>query len=314
MAGAVKKKALGMPPRREAAPLGSLLRLWLDEPQPVLRLELIRIVAPLAILGFMSSRLAHADEWLTAVGFQVPEISGGDWRQPLYLAPLSTTSAWLLATVMVLSGLAVSLGARARAAAVVFAATLAYVALADRLAAFTVSKLGPAVMLALAASPVGRRFGVDAWLAQRKAPGAPLPTHAAGGGARFFQVLLPMFYCGSAIAKGRGGWLAEPLVLWSHLHDSYQTALSWRLANGMPAWGWTALQVVVYVLEAGAPLLFAYKKTRGVALLTAVGMHAVIAVMFWPVRWFSLLMITLWLGAFLPEGWLLRAAARVKRA
>jgi uncharacterized membrane protein YphA (DoxX/SURF4 family) len=307
-------KAGKPPPRREAAPLGSLLRRWLDEPQPILRLEIIRIFAPLAILGFMSSRLAHADEWLTEVGFQVPEITGGDWRQPLYLAPLSTTSAWLLVAVMIGSGLAVSLGVRARAAAVVFAATLAYVALADRLAAFTVSKLGPAVMLALAASPVGRRFGVDAWLTKRRDPKIPLPTRAAGGGARFFQVLLPLFYCGSAIAKGRGGWLKDPLVLWSHIHDSYQTAFSWMLANSVPAWLWTALQVVVYVLEAGAPILFAYKKTRGAALLTAVGMHAFIAVMFWPVRWFSLLMITMWLGAFLPEGWLLKAAARVKRA
>jgi leucyl/phenylalanyl-tRNA--protein transferase len=45
---------------------------WLDEPQPALRLELVRIVAPLAILGFMSSRIAHADEWIGDGGFHVP--------------------------------------------------------------------------------------------------------------------------------------------------------------------------------------------------------------------------------------------------
>jgi hypothetical protein len=42
-------------------------------------------------------------------------------------------------------------------------------------------------------------------------------------------------------------------------------------------------------------------------------MHAMIGLMFWPVRWFSLLMMTLWLGAFLPEAWLERLAARSTR-
>src|SRR6185295_8162447 len=101
--------------------------------------------------------------------------------------------------------------------------------------------------------------------------------------------------------------------LYTHLHDSYQTALSWWVANHFPAWLWTLLQATVFTIEAGAPVWFAWKRTRPWALLIAVGMHAVIAVMFWPVRWFSLLMITLWCGAFLPEAWLERALARVER-
>ncbi len=283
---------------------------------------MIRVLAPLAVLGFMSSRLAHVEEWLTSAGFQVPELAVPDYRQPFYLPPLSGTSAWLLAIAMVLSGLAVSAGFKARPAAMLFAATLAYVALADRLAAFTVSKLSPAVMLALAASPCGARFGVDAWLAHRAAPAAPLPRWVAGGGPRFFQVLLPAFYSGSAIAKAvdttsprlaRGDWLKNPLVLWSHVHDSYQTGFSWVLANALPAWSWTALQAVVLGLELGAPLWFAMKRTRIPALAFAVGMHAMIGVMFWPVRWFALLMIALWLGAYLPEAWLDRAAQRSTR-
>lgn len=300
-------------PRQEMAPIFTLIARFLEEPQPILRIELIRIFAPLAVLGFMSSRLRHADEWLSNVGFQVPEIVGGDWRQPLYLTPLSPSGAWALAAVMVVSGLLVSLGVRARISAVVFAATLAYVALADRLASFTVTKLSPAVMLALAASPVGSRFGVDAWLRKKRAPETALPTMVAGGGPRFFQLLLPVFYFGSAIAKGRGEWVTHSYVLWTHLHDSYQTWVSWALANWLPWPVWTLLQAIVYALELGAPFWFAYKRTRPIALLTAVGMHAMIAIMFWPVRWFSMLMITMWLGAFLPEAWLDRWASRAKR-
>jgi uncharacterized membrane protein YphA (DoxX/SURF4 family) len=210
--------------RRPLPPLPSLGSLgWrLLEPEPVLRLEIVRILAPLATLGFMSSRLAHADEWITAVGFQVPEMTVPDYRQPLYLSPLSVHAAWLLAAVMVVSGLAVSAGFRPRVAAVVFATALAYVALHDRLEAFTVSKLSPAVMLALAASPCGSRFGVDAWLRRRRDPEASLPRYVAAGAPRFFQVSIPVFYSGSAIAKARGDWLTHPLVLWTHVHDSYR--------------------------------------------------------------------------------------------
>ena len=293
--------------------IGSLATRWFDAPEPVLRLEIIRIFAPLATLGFMSSRLAHADEWLTDVGFQIPQMAVADYRQPLYLAPLSTTSAWALAAVMVISGLAVAAGFRARGAAVVFAATLVYVALADRLAAFTVSKLSPAVMLALAASPCGRRLSVDAWLTRRRDPTAALPRYVAAGSVRFFQLLMPVFYAGSAIAKGRGDWLKHPIVLYTHLHDSYQTVISWTVANVFPAWTYTLLQAVVFVLEAGAPVLFAWKRTRFIALATAVTMHVLIGVMFWPVRWFSLLMISMWCGAFLPEAWLERGLAWVSR-
>jgi uncharacterized membrane protein YphA (DoxX/SURF4 family) len=308
----------GVQPRRDAPlpvtrppSITALVGGWLGAPEPVLRLVIIRIFAPLATLGFMSSRLRHADEWLSVAGFHPPEILAGDWRQPLYLTPISPNAAWIVAAVMVASGLSLAAGFRARLSALVFAGTLAYVALADRLAAFTVSKLSPAVMLALAASPCGARFGVDAWLRRRRGPEVRLPRYVAAGSVRFFQVLLPVFYCGSGIAKARGGWLHHPTVLFTHLHDSYQTAFSWWVANTFPAWLWTLLQAIVLTLEVGAPIWFAWRRTRPWALLLAVGMHAMIAVMFWPVRWFGLLMITLWCGAYLPEAWLERALGKL---
>ncbi|APR84828.1 Hypothetical protein A7982_10177 [Minicystis rosea] len=310
----IKPRADAPLPETRPASIGGAFTRWLDAPQPVLRLELIRILAPLATLGFMSSRLAHTDEWLTAVGFQVPEIPGGDWRQPLYLSPLSTSMALALAALLVASGLSLAAGFKSRISALIFALTLAYVALADRLAAFTVSKLSPTVMLALAASPIGSRFSVDAWLAKRRAPQTILPTLVAGGGVRFFQCLLPVFYFSSAYAKTRGDWLTHKLVLWTHVHDSYQTGFSWVLANALPAFLWTFFQYLVYALELGAPVWFSLRRTRPIALLLAVGMHVMIGLMFWPVRWFSLLMISMWLGAFLPEAWLMRWASRVKAA
>ena len=294
-----------MQPSRTAR-LASLLDRWLE--QPVLRLELVRILAPLAVLGFMSGRIAHADEWLGNAGFRPPDLGGGDWRQPLYLPPVPGWTAWSIAGLMILSGLAVSVGWRARIAAALFATTLGFVALSDRLAAFTVSKLAPVIMLALAMSPCGRRWGIDAWRVSRGNP-AHRPADGKAGAVRFFQLLLPVLYSASGIAKLRGDWLSNPLVLWAHLHDSYQTWFSWALANTLPAFGWTILQGATLAFEVGAPLWFGLPWTRTAAFFAGITMHALIGLMFGPVKWFALLMIALLIGAYLPDRGLRRLGA-----
>ena len=275
------------------------------KPRPIARLVALRILAPLAILGFMSSRIAHADDWLSDVGFRVPAIS--DWRQPISLPALPSWAAWAVCVGLVASGLATSLGAVTRWSSAVFAALLTYVALADRLAAFTVSKLSPVIVLALCLSPSGARASVDAWWRRRRDPAARQPALVSGGCVSFFQILLPVFYFSSGVAKARGDWLSEPYVLWTHLHDSYQTTVSWFLANHLPAWMWTAIQGAVLVFECGAPVWFALPFTRRYAFAFGVGMHLAIGLMFGPVIWFSLLMISLLVASYAPEHWLVRA-------
>jgi uncharacterized membrane protein YphA (DoxX/SURF4 family) len=284
---------------------------WLRRPQPILRLELTRILAPLAVLGFMSSRILYADEWLGRGGFRVPHLGASDWRQPLYMPPLPDSIAWLVAGLMVLSGLAVSFGYRPRAAALIFAGLLAFAALSDRLSAFTVSKLSPAIMLALALSPCGRRFGFDAWRARRRK--RKMPSKVSGEAVRFFQVLLPAMYSAGGIAKLRGDWLDTPYVLFTLLHDSYQTGVSWALANMLPAPAWVTLQIGTLTFESLAPVWFAAPRTRTAAFLVGIGMHSMIGLMFGPVKWFALLMIALLLGSYLPERWLRRVHALGER-
>src|SRR5205085_7288412 len=129
----------------------------------------------LAILGFMSSRIAHADEWIGDGGFHVPDVGGSAWQQPLYVPALPSTIAWIVAAIIVVTGGAMSAGFRTRVAATIFAAFAAYVALSDRLAAFSASKMAPMVAIAIALSPAGGRYSVDAWLAKRKDPDLDLP-------------------------------------------------------------------------------------------------------------------------------------------
>jgi hypothetical protein len=121
-------------------------------------------------------------------------------------------------------------------------------------------------------------------------------------------------YFGSGMAKLRGGWLSDPNVIWSHLHDSYQTSVTYFLARAVPPIAWTLFQYVTLAYEAGAPLWFAMRRTRLPALFVGLGMHATIGLMFGPVIWFSLLMSVLLLASFAPLPWLTAALAKVFRA
>ncbi len=286
------------------SPLQKLLAAvyrWIDAPMPAVRIEFVRVFAPLATLGFMSMRLIHADEWLGEAGFRVPKLPHVP-HQPLWIPPLPNDLAWLLVTVMVVSGLLTSAGYRTRKSALVFASTLVFVALSDRPSAFTVSKISPVIMIAIACSPAGNRFGFDAWTRLRQ--GEELgPAIVPLAPIRFLQAFLSTFYCASGVAKAGSDWLTTPLVLYSHLHDSYQTIVSFLAAQYIPGPVWTPLQYSVLVYEMGAPILFAYKHTRLPTVLYGVSMHIGIGLMFGPVEWFAMLMITLILGSYAPDGW-----------
>ena len=280
-------------------------------PQPIERLEFVRLLAPLSILGFLSSRFVHVEHWLTRVGFVVPPQAFGDYRQPLYIPPIPVWLAFVVAIATVVSGLATSLGYRTRWASGIFAALLAYLALADRLAAFTVNKLGTVVAIALFVSPAGARFSIDAWLSSRQRPEKRPPTHVPWGNVRFFQALLAFMYLGSGVAKWKGGWPSDPNVIWSHLHDSYQTAFTYFLASTVPAAGFTLFQYLTLAYELGAPIWFGVRRLRPAGLAFGLAMHASIGLMFGPVVWFSILMMVLLFGSFAPLPWLARPLTAV---
>jgi len=274
------------------------LRRWFEAAQPIERVVLLRVLVPLAVLGFLSSRLAHADHWLGSAGFRVPDL-GGDWRQPVYLPAMPPWAAWTVAAAIALSGLSLAAGLATPVAAAAFALLVAYATLADRLEAFTVTKLAPVLTLALFLSPCGARYSVDSWLRRRRRPASPPPTTSGSGTIRFFQVFLVTMYSASGIAKARGDWLTRQ-VLWTHLHDQYQTAAAWLVMRATPTWGWWILQALVLLFELGAPLWFALPWTRTPALVVGVGMHAMIGLMFGPVIWFALLMASMLVATFLP--------------
>jgi hypothetical protein len=112
-------------------------------------------------------------------------------------------------------------------------------------------------------------------------------------------VLLSL-YTASGIAKAQGDWLTRRDVLWTQLHDSYQTSVAVLIGNVLPAWAWVVFQGVTLVFETFALLWFTLRSTRPVALIVGLGMHTLIGLMFGPVIWFSLLMNVLLVGCFAP--------------
>jgi hypothetical protein len=292
---------------RERQTVRAWLERWLWEPQPFARLAALRVLVPLAILGFLSSRLVHADHWIGSAGFHVPDLGHADYRQPLYIGALPNWAAWAVAAITVASGLALASGAFTRLAAPTFASALVYLALADRLAAFTVSKLGAVLAVALAFTPCGAAASIDARRLRARGTAPVAMPHVSGGNVRFFQILLAVMYFATGIGKVRGDWLVRGDVIYSNLHDSYQTAVSYFLASKVPAWGWTGFQGLVLVLEIGAPLWLSLPWTRAPAVLLLLGMHTVIGLGFGPVVWFALLMAALLISCFAPTTWLERA-------
>jgi hypothetical protein len=129
-------------------------------------------------------------------------------------------------------------------------------------------------------------------------------TAVPAGELRFLQLLLVVIYAGSGICKARGEWLTRNDILWTHLHDSYQTAFSHFVANVSQPWMWPVFQWSTLVFEIGAPLWFLLAATRLPALGFGLALHLMIGLMFGPVVWFSLVMTGLLLGGFAPLDWL----------
>ena len=46
------------------------------------------------------------------------------------------------------------------------------------------------------------------------------------------------------VCKALGDWLKHPAVIWTHLHDSYQTSFAYLVGRLMPIPGWTVMQYV----------------------------------------------------------------------
>jgi hypothetical protein len=274
---------------------------WLEAPQPVLRLELVRILGPLAILALLGARLAHPSAWLGPDSFRLDGVVGAE---ALATPSLPAAGALALALAIIASGGMVTLGLWTDRAAAVFGSALVYAALADPLSASAGSRLAPAIAFALALSPAGSSLSLDARFGLRRAG-----TTYSAGAVRFLQALVAVFYSGAGACKVHGDWLLRGDVVRAQLLAFPLGRVLAGLALG-PAW--TALQALIVLVQIGAPVWLAWPKTRPSAVGLLVAFELANVIVFPPLRGLATLAIVLLLAGFLPSATLMAWGRRAR--
>lgn len=256
---------------RKTASLPVRLGEWLLGPVDAVRLVAFRFAATIALLIYTLSWALQADEWLTPVGYHLSPSASDGLQLPIPLLGPITLIVFML--VYVGSMAAITLGWQARACSLPVFAGLVYVTIADRLASFSMNKLGIVAWSILVLAP---------W------PRAPERELRSAWPLRILQATLLVQYVGAGICKLRGGWLRNPDALWLQAQDVYMTPLAAWMVRELPIWVWTSLQYGALAFELLAPLLLCVARLRPLGFAWGLAMHLAIGLMMYRVGLFSL--------------------------
>jgi hypothetical protein len=186
---------------------------------------------------------------------------------PFTLAPASDVVLWGHGTAFALASLALLVGLRPRAAAVVLAATHASLQLRNPFILNSGDRLF-LIQVALASlAPLGRRASVDAWLAARRGAEPPQGTRL---GERLVALQITYVYLSSSLAKlaherWRNGWMLRDV-------------LASPVFAEQPVWidAWAVVAAFTYgtlLFELAFPFLAWWRKTRPFAIAAGVCFH-----------------------------------------
>ncbi|MEX2580701.1 MAG: HTTM domain-containing protein [Verrucomicrobiales bacterium] len=277
--------------KEEGAISGFRVRLFGDE--PAARYRVFELAFTGAFLVYMGRNLLTPLEWLTAEGFHL----AAGLQRPGAMPPFPLLPVWAVPIfVGILLAAAAVIVLRPRHRRFGFAA-LALAALyaegVDSASSFALNRIYVVGFVFLALAPES-----DAG-----------PRRGTVASVRAFQAMLMAMYFATGLTKIKSGnWLEHSDVLWTHAQSYYATEMAAYLLRNLPARAWTALQYSVLLFELGAPLWFAWRRTRPYAILFGLSFHLGIALMMKAVWVFSLQMAAFY-TLFLREG----AAAELLR-
>ncbi len=262
---------------RPAGVLAVVQRFWF-EPTDSVRLDTFRRLFALGFLAYLPSWSLHSAEWLTSHGFHYTAETNLPARaDPWPLLPAWAVPWFWLGLVAVTAALVV--GWRPRTFACLALSFAVYVQLADYLSEFTINKLYIVGFALLAVAPPVQRTGVGPPVSQSVWP------------VRILQITLLTLYSSSGVCKAiHGDWISQPDALSSFAQGIYRTEVAAFLLRVLPGFGWTALMYLTLAFELLAPVLFVFRKTRPLAIVFGLLLHAGIAVMFEGLVHFSLQM------------------------
>lgn len=276
---------------------------WALGPFPAIRLESFRWTLTFALLVYTVAWSLDASEWLTHAGYHLSPAASRGLQIPVPL--LGPTALVVFLVAYIGSMVAILFGVRPRAFAWVVFAGLAYVTMADRLAAFSMNKLALVSWLVMLLAP---------WPAPADGDASDLDQPAQLRSAwplRILQATLILQYFGAGVCKLRGDWLRSSKVLWLQAQDVYMTDLSAWMVRELPAWLWAGLQHGSLAFELLAPILFCVRRLRPIAFGFGIAMHLGIGLMMYRVGFFSLSVVAYYV-LFVDERHLLALRQRLR--
>ena len=225
------------------------------------------------------------------------------WIEKLYLEPSYFFSyryfewvkppggaTYLLFALVAASALAIALGWRYRAAAIVFFLSFTYVELMDKTTYLNHYYYVSLFSFLLIFIPAAAGYSLDA--RRRGARAAPKWSVDA------LKVFVAVVYCYAGLAKLNSDWLfhAQPLAIW--LPSKYDLPvlgelLQRRWVHFAFAWGGALYDLLI-------PFLLLYRPTRGFAFVAVVVFHVLTRVLF-PIGMFPYIMIVSALVFFTPS-------------
>ncbi|MFV8749403.1 hypothetical protein ACNOYE_02500 [Nannocystaceae bacterium ST9] len=254
-------------------------------------------ISPLPLAGFRQAFLwtmliyfvawaRFAPEWLTAAGYH-PDASIDPGNAPG--SPLLPEAALPWVGAVFFGALLADLFGFARRWTIwILLLGAIHALLVDPIAAFTINRLFVIGLVILAVAPEPTSEGQRAW-----------PV-------RMLQVTVVAQYFASGLCKTiHGDWWAGEDVLWTQIQGVYMNDFAAWLVRTLPEWAWVVLEEITLWFELLAPLLFAVRRLRPLALVLGIGLHVVVAATMDQLIYFSLQMISFYV-LFMPTEWLER--------
>jgi hypothetical protein len=118
-----------------------------------------------------------------------------------------------------------------------------------------------------------------------------------------FQAMLVIIYFAAGWTKTfQGEWLKNTHCLWNIVQGYHRTDFAALVLRNTPVWLWSIKQYATLLFEIGAPLWFALRWTRPLAVVFGISLHVAIALMMERLFFFGSVMLSFyWL--FVPVAW-----------
>jgi len=261
------------------------LEFWFAAVDPV-RLDTFRRVFAATLLIYLGTWFMNAYEWLTDYGFHyTAETERAGLAPPLPTMPHDLVPFFGL--LVVASTGALILGWKPRIFTWITLGIVVYVQLVDQVSSFTINKLFVVCFVVLACAPASVKMADGKGGTVRRQSAWPL---------RVLQATLLIGYATAGFCKiFHGNWLGDPDILWTQVQGSYRTETAAWMLRALPKVSWSFMMYAALLFEVTAPVLFALRRTRGIAFVWGIGFHLLIAVTMNKLILFSLQFATFYL-------------------